>query len=39
MINPQIDPPLTNGRAKELIASKVNFEMFPTYRTLIPLID
>ena len=39
MINHQIYQPLTNERAKDFLASYVNFEIFSSYRTLIPLID
>ena len=39
MMNHQIDPPLTNERAKGLLASYVNFEMSSSYRTLISFID
>ena len=38
MINHQIDPTLTNECAKELLAPYVNFNMFSSYRTLIPLM-
>ena len=38
-IKHHIDPPLTNERAKELLVSHVNLEIFSEYRTLIQLID
>ena len=39
MINDQIHPSLTNERAKDVLASSVNSEMFSSYGTLIPLMD
>ena len=39
MINDQIDQSLTNERAKEVLSSSVNSEMFSSYGTLIPLMD